>query len=298
MVERAIRAQGVDCEIVKIRTAGDKRTAEPFIEIGATGLFTRELEAALLRGKVDCCVHSLKDLPTSLSSGIALGAVLDREDPRDVLVVSGFADGRTLAELPAGSRIGTSSMRRRALLRQVRPDLEPVDFRGDVLMRLKKVDAGSVHAAILAGAGLIRLGARQHITAWLAPPLWLPAPGQGALAVQVRTGDERVTRLLAAVHDEPTSTAVRAERALLAGLEGGCQMPIGALVMDEPGGPRLHAFISDLHGRQIVRGSTQLNVQDPDGTGQRLAEDLRARGAGSLLVELRAAGRVPAPQPE
>jgi hydroxymethylbilane synthase len=297
MVERAIREQGLDCEIVTIRTTGDKRTAESFTEIGARGLFTKELETALLRGKVDCCVHSLKDLPTAFADGIALGAVLEREDPRDVLVVSGFADGRTLAELPAGSRVGTSSLRRRALLRHARPDLEAVDLRGNVPTRLKKVDAGNVHAAILAAAGLLRLGARQHITAWLEPPGWLPAPGQGAIAVQVRTGDERVSGLLAGVHHEATAIAVRAERALLAGLEGGCQVPIGALAVNEPG-PRLHAFISDLHGRQMVRGSIELNEQDPEGTGLRLAEDLRARGAGSLLAELKAADRVPAPQPE
>jgi hydroxymethylbilane synthase len=298
MIERALIARGVACELVTIRTTGDKRGAEPFAEIGAKGLFTKELETALLRGRVDCCVHSLKDLPTAFADGIELGAVLEREDPRDVLVVSSFADGRTLAELPAGSRVGTSSLRRRALLRHARPDLEAVELRGNVPTRLKKLDAGSVHAAILAAAGLLRLGARQRITAWLEPPDWLPAPGQGAIAVQIRSGDQRMRELLQGVHHGPTDIAVRAERSLLAGLEGGCQVPIGALTMREGDTLRLHGFISDLNGRQLLRGSVLVDESAPEHAGQALAQDLRARGAGSLLVELRGAGRVLAPQPE
>lgn len=298
MVERSLVEQGVTCELVAIRTTGDKRTAEPFAEIGARGLFTKELESALLRRKVDCCVHSLKDLPTSFPSGIELGAVLAREDPRDALVVAPFVDGRTLAELPAGTRVGTSSLRRRALLRHARPDLEMVDLRGNVPTRLKKLDAGSVHATVLAAAGLLRLGARQRIASWLEPPGWLPAPGQGAIAVQIRSGDERMRQLLRTAHDEVTDTAVRAERALLAGLEGGCQVPIGALAMVDAGTMRLHAFISDLHGRQMVRGSVEVDPREPEAAGQALSQDLRERGAASLLVELRSAERVPAPQPE
>jgi hydroxymethylbilane synthase len=298
MVESALARSGVACELVTIRTTGDKKNAEPFAEIGAKGLFTKELEQALLRGKVDCCVHSLKDLPTAPVDGIEIAAVLERADPRDVLVVTPAADGRTLAELPAGSRVGTSSLRRRALLRNARPDVESVELRGNVPTRLKKLDGGAVHAAILAAAGLLRLGAPQRIASYLEPPEWLPAPGQGAIAVQIRAGDERLRGLLAPAHHEPTAVAVRAERALLAGLEGGCQVPIGALVVDEPDGPRLHAFISDLHGREFLRGSARLSETDPEATGQALAADLRARGAGSLLVELRGVERVPAPQPE
>jgi hydroxymethylbilane synthase len=298
MVERALAQSGVACELVPIRTTGDKKTAEPFAEIGAKGLFTKELERALLRGKVDCCVHSLKDLPTAAVEGIEIAAVLERADPRDVLVVSPAADGRTLAELPAGSRVGTSSLRRRALLRELRADVESVDLRGNVPTRLKKLDGGAVHAAILAAAGLLRLGAQQRIASYLEPPEWLPAPGQGAIAVQIREGDQRLRELLRAIHHEPTDIAVRAERALLAGLEGGCQVPIGALVIEEREGRRLHAFISDLHGRQLLRGSARLDEAHPEATGQALAEDLRARGAASLLVELRGVERVPAPQPE
>lgn len=298
LVERALAEAGVECELVPITTTGDKRNAEPFVEIGARGLFTRELEQALLRGKVDCCVHSLKDLPTSSPEGIVIAAVLERADPRDALVVNRVTDAADLAELPAGSRVGTSSLRRRALLRHARPDLEPVELRGNVPTRLRKLDGGAVHAAILAAAGLLRLGAVQRITAYLDPPEWLPAPGQGAIAVQSRADDERLAELLRGMDHAATAVAVRAERALLAGLEGGCQVPIGALVIEGARGKELHAFIANLAGSQFVRGSLALDESAPEATGAALAQDLRARGAGSLLIELRGAEKVPAPQPE
>lgn len=298
IVERELVAHGAECELVTIRTTGDKRNAEPFAELGAKGLFTKELETALLRKKVDCCVHSLKDLPTAPVGGIEIAAILERADPRDALVVAHVTQASSLAELPAGSRVGTSSLRRRALLRNARADLEAVELRGNVPTRLKKLESGTVHAAILAAAGLIRLGAQQRITEWLEPAEWLPAPGQGAIAVQARAGDSLVRDLLQPLHHPATDIAVRAERSLLAGLEGGCQVPIGAHAMQASDGLRLHAFISDLHGRQLLRGSTLVDERDPERAGAELAADLRSRGAGSLLAELRAAGQVPAPQPE
>jgi hydroxymethylbilane synthase len=298
LVERALTDAGVECELVTISTAGDKRNAEPFAEIGARGLFTRELEQALVRGKVDCCVHSLKDLPTVSPEGTGIVAVLERADPRDVLVVNRVTNAAELAELPAGSRVGTSSLRRRALLYNARPDLEAVELRGNVPTRLRKLDGGAVHAAILAAAGLLRLGVVQRITAYLEPPEWLPAPGQGAIAVQARADDQRMAELLRGIHHEQTSVAVRAERSLLAGLEGGCQVPIGALVVEGTRGRELHAFIANLTGSQFVRGSLTLDESSPETTGLALAQDLRARGAGSLLVELRGADKVLAPQPE
>ncbi len=298
IVERGLVASGAECELVTIRTTGDKRNAEPFAELGAKGLFTKELETALLRKKVDCCVHSLKDLPTAPADGLEIAVILERADPRDALVVAHVTQASSLAELPAGSRVGTSSLRRRSLLRNVRADLEAVELRGNVPTRLKKLDSGTVHAAILAAAGLIRLGAQQRIAEWLDPPEWLPAPGQGAIAVQVRSGDSRTRDLLQSLHHVPTDIAVRAERSLLAGLEGGCQVPIGALAMQMRDGLTLHAFISDLHGRQLLRGSTIVDERDPERAGAALAADLRARGAGSLLAELRGADQVPAPQPE
>lgn len=298
MVERALAARGVAAELVTVRTSGDKRNAEPFAAIGAKGLFTKELDVALRRGKVDCCVHSLKDIPTPAAEDIEIAAILERDDPRDVLVLNAVTQAEGLDDLPAGSRVGTSSLRRRALLAERRPDVEAVELRGNVPTRLKKLDTGVVHAAILAAAGLIRLGATQRIRVFLEPPQWLPAPGQGAVAVQIRAGDSRLRDLLAPLNHPPTAAAVRAERALLAALEGGCQVPIGALVMRDSGTLALHAFISDVHGRHVLRGETWFDPDAPERTGIELAENLRSRGASSLLAELRGAEKVPAPQPE
>lgn len=298
MVERALTERGLKCAIVPIRTTGDRRNAESFTEIGARGIFTDELERALLRGKVDCCVHSLKDLPTDFADELEIAAVLERDDPRDALVINAVTQASSLDELPAGSRVGTSSLRRRALLAARRPDLEAVDLRGNVPTRLRKLDAGSVHAAILAAAGLLRLNAERRIAEYLEAPAWLPAPGQGAIAVQVRKDATALRDHLHALNHEPTALAVRAERALLAGLEGGCQVPIGALVLDRGGSPVLHAFISDVAGRHVVSGELALDVNDPERTGTALAGDIRARGGGSLLAEMRGLSKVTAPQPE
>ena len=301
LVEAALVARGLSVEIVRIRTTGDKKTQEPLSEIGAKGLFTKELESALLRKKVDCCVHSLKDLPTEQPDGLELAAILEREDPRDVLVINPVTDASGLADLPAGSRVGTSSLRRRAQLLAARADLDVVDMRGNVPTRLKKMDEGKFHAAVLAAAGLIRLDARQRIGAFLEPPAWLPAAGQGAIAVQIRASDDRMRRLVAPLEHAPTRLAVSAERAFLAALEGGCQVPIGALAMPSESGPGeyvLHGFISDVGGRHVVRGSRALDRADPELTGQELAAELRARGGASILAELRAAGQVTPPQPE
>ena len=295
MLEVALEPAGVTCEIVTFKTVGDKKLNEPLSGIGAKGLFTHELEVALEKGKVDCCVHSLKDLPTESPDGLEVVAQLEREDPRDVLVVNSVTQADSLAAVPAGSRVGTSSLRRRAQLLAVRPDLDVVELRGNVPTRLKKVDTGQVHAAILAAAGLIRLDARNRITAWLEPPGWLPAAGQGAIAIQARTDDEETLALLRPLNHEPTSIATRAERAFLAALDGGCQVPIGALVSDDM---MLHGFVSDLRGRNVVRGSRAVDVAAPERSGELLAADLRSRGAGSLLMELRSAVSIIAPQPE
>jgi hydroxymethylbilane synthase len=228
-----------------------------------------------------------------------IGAVLEREDPRDVLVVNAVTEAEDLASLPAGSRVGTSSLRRRAQLLALRPDLEVAELRGNVPTRLKKVDTGMVHAAILAAAGLIRLDARQHIRQYLEPPDWLPAAGQGAIAVEIRDDDERMKRLLAPLNHEATSIAVRAERTFLSALEGGCQVPIGALVTSgSDGSLTLHGFVSDVRGRDIVRGSVAVDPASPEKAGRALAADLRTRGAASLLMELRSSGQMIAPQPE
>ncbi len=299
IVQNALEEAGLTCELVTFKTVGDKKLDEPLSAIGAKGLFTHELEIALSKGKVDCCVHSLKDLPTESPEGLELGAILEREDPRDVLVVNSVTQADSLMSVPAGSRVGTSSLRRRAQLLALRPDLEVAELRGNVPTRLKKVDQGQVHAAILAAAGLIRLNARQHITQFLEPPDWLPAAGQGAIAVQIRSDDEEMRELLRPLHHAPTDIAVRAERAFLSALEGGCQVPIGALAArDAEGALVLHGFVSDVLGRDPVRGSIPVNTDSPEESGAALAADLRTRGATSLLMELRNSQQLISPQPE
>jgi hydroxymethylbilane synthase len=297
-VASALEARGVAAELVTFKTVGDKRLAEPLSAIGAKGLFTAELERALAAGKVDCCVHSLKDLPTESPDGLAIGAVLEREDPRDVLVVYDALGVTTLDELPRGSRVGTSSLRRRAQLLALRADLEVVELRGNVPTRIRKVDEGRVHAAILAAAGLKRLGVLQRIDEWLEPPRWLPAPGQGAIAVQVREGDDAMRELLSPLQHEPTAVAVRAERALLATLQGGCQVPIGALACEIEGALVLHGMIADLRGRRVVRGTCAVDPAEPARAGKWLADELREQGGGAILADLRDLTAVPAPQPE
>lgn len=299
MVESALAAAGVSSKIVTFKTVGDKKLNEPLTEIGAKGLFTHELEVALSKGKVDCCVHSLKDLPTDSPEGLEIVAQLEREDPRDVLVVNRVTQADSLATVPAGSRVGTSSLRRRAQLLGVRPDLEVVELRGNVPTRLKKVELGQVHAAILAAAGLIRLGVVQRITAYLDPPAWLPAPGQGAIAIQMRTDDDEMRSILAPLDHPATSLATTAERSFLAGLDGGCQVPIGALAARNSADELiLHGFVSDLRGKNVVRGSRLVSTSDPAKSGALLAAELRSRGAASLLAELRATESVIVPQPE
>jgi hydroxymethylbilane synthase len=299
LVQGALAAQGVESELVTYRTMGDKRLDEPLSAIGAKGLFTRELEHDLERGKTQIAVHSLKDLPTDAPEDLVVAAVLEREDPRDALVVNGRILAASLDDLPRGSRIGTSSLRRRAQLLATRPDLEVAELRGNVPTRIKKVDEGRVHAAILAAAGLHRLGVHQHITCYLDAPAWLPAAGQGAIAVQIRAGDPDTKALADAMNHEPTMHAIAAERAFLGALEGGCQVPIGALAVSLPDGTGvLHGMIASIDGSRVVRGSIDLDRADPALSGIRLANRLRGEGATEILEGLRRAERVPSPQPE
>lgn len=298
LVADALARAGVASELVTFKTTGDKKLDQPLSEIGAKGLFTHELEVALKRDKVDCCVHSLKDLPTRSPEGLEIVAQLEREDPRDAVVINKTTEAEALADLPAGSRVGTSSLRRRAQLLALRSDLEVVELRGNVPTRLRKLDAGQVHAAILAAAGLIRLDARNRIEQFLEPPDWMPAPAQGAIAIQIRSDDTRLRALLAPLDHAPTSVATRAERAFLAALEGGCQVPIGALVIERGGTHTLHGMLSNMKGTQVFRGEATVDFANPEAAGEALAADIRARGGNSLLVELRAPQQLPAPQPE
>jgi hydroxymethylbilane synthase len=260
-VQDALAALGVGSELVPFTTLGDRRLDASFLEIGAKGLFTKELEVALAEGTIDCAVHSFKDLPTETTGVVA---VLPRADPRDVVV------GIAIADLPPGARVGTSSLRRRAQLKAIRPDLEVVELRGNVPTRLRKVEEGQVRSAILAAAGLIRLGATQHITAYLDPPAWLPAPGQGAIAIQARVGGD-AAKVLAPLNDPDTMRDVTAERSMLAALDGGCQVPIGGLVIRGV----LHGLIADVDGARVVRGSEPVDPANPAAAGLALAAKLR-----------------------
>ena len=298
MVQAALAATGISTELVTFKTVGDKRLNEPLRVIGAKGLFTKELEDALAAGRVDCCVHSLKDLPTRSPDGLGVVALLPREDPRDVLVVNDAIAAEGLGDLPRGSRVGTSSLRRRAQLLRARPDVEVVELRGNVPTRLRKVEEGQVHAAILAAAGLLRLGVQGRVDGWLEPPDWLPAAGQGAIAVQARVDDSRHGALFAALNHEPTELATRAERAFLAALDGGCQVPIGALATPSQSGLVLHGMIADVRGERMLRGAEPVAADNPERAGSRLAEDLLRRGGADILTEVRGIEQVPAPQPE
>lgn len=298
LVQSALAARGIAAELQTFVTTGDRRLDEPLASIGAKGLFTKELDDALLRGSVDCCVHSLKDLPTAESGGLAVLALLEREDPRDALVLNTNIFAERLDEIPRGSRIGTSSLRRRAQLLALRPDLEVVELRGNVPTRVRKVDDGQVHGAILAAAGLHRLDARQRIAGYLEPPLWLPAAGQGAIAVQGRIDDAALRPVLESLDHAHTRVAVRAERAFLAALEGGCQVPIGALAVEKDGVWTLHGMIADVRGKSVVRAEHQMDPRAPEATAERLASIVRLRGGEEILEALREASDLPRPQPE
>lgn len=281
---------GATSELTEYTTIGDRILDKPLSAIGEKGLFTAELEADLRAFRTDCAVHSLKDLPTADPEGLTVVALLEREDPRDAFVVTAGSTVTSLADLPHGARVGTSSLRRRAQLLALRPDLDIQELRGNVGTRLRKIDEGQVDAALLAAAGLKRLGLGHRIVSLLDPPQWLSAPGQGAIAVQARADDEPMRALLAQLDHAPTRCAITAERALLAALEGGCQVPIGAAVVAEGDALVLHACIADLSGRTVLRGSRVVSPDAPDAAGVALADELLAAGATEILDQLRATG--------
>lgn len=281
-------------ELHVVRTTGDRVTDAPLSQIGDRGLFTREVDAAVLGGEADLAVHSLKDLPTRVAGGLALVAVTEREDPRDVLIGPAGAS-LTLESLPAGARVGTSSLRRRAQLLAARPDLRVLDLRGNLNTRLRKLDDGGYEAIVLAAAGVLRLGMRERISHWLDDAGWLPAVGQGALGVVARAEDTEAAQRLAVLHHDATGRATLAERTLLRDLEGGCQIPIGALGRVEGETLHLRALVADLDGEQVLRGSLDGPAAEPEALGLRLSELLRDRGAEAILAAIRASGTAPAP---
>lgn len=272
-------------EMLYIKTEGDRITDVPLHMIPGKSFFTKEIEQALLEEQVDVAVHSLKDLATEMPRGLVIGAVMEREDPRDVLLSHG---GTSLEDLTPGARIGTSSLRRRALLRRWRPDLELVDLRGNVPTRIHKLSEGRFDAIVLAAAGVKRLDFESRITAYLPPERVLPAVAQGALALQVREDDEYVLSWVRQLDDADTRQATAAERALLGRLEGGCQVPVGALATVTNGVLTLRAVVSSLDGTRSVEGTREGPSDQAEQIGGSLAEELLGRGAEVILDEIRA----------
>ena len=299
-VRERLRAAGLATVRVEIRTTGDIVQTVPLSQIGSRALFTRQIDEALLAGSIDLAVHSLKDLPTVLPDGIVLAAVGAREDPSDALVGRGPL---RWGDLSPDAVVATSSLRRRAQLLHLRPDLRVEDVRGNVDTRLAKLDARPEWSAILlASAGLVRLGFATRIGQRLPPEVMLPAPGQGALAVTIRAGDAAAAGIRAALHHPPTGLAVAAERAFLRALEGGCQVPVAALAQPGPdGGLRLHGRVVSLRGERAVEGIETARSRDEAEAaeiGLALADRLLDDGAAAILAEVRAASAAAPTVPE
>lgn len=273
---------GFQIQIEVIKTTGDVKP-DPLSVIGGKGVFTKELEDALLDRRIDIAVHSLKDLPTIIPERLSITAICKREDPRDALVLRENLAIGSLRELSAGSVVGTSSQRRFSQLKALRNDLTVKDLRGNVDTRVRKLDEGQYDALILASAGLIRLGLRERISAPVATTEILPAVGQGAIAIETRADDEVAVTATSKLNHRETELACRAERAFLRGLGGGCQFPIAAHATVENSVLRLEGLVAKPDGSEILRDGTSGNTDDADEVGSSLAQRLLERGAGTLL---------------
>ena len=301
-VEALLRAQpgAPPVELVHIRTSGDAQREVPLWQTEGRAFFTREIDEALSRGTIDVAVHSLKDLPTALAPGLTLAATLAREDPRDALLTRA---GETLRQLPPRARIGTSSLRRRAFIARIRPDAVPVELRGNVPTRIERLERGDYDAIILAAAGLTRLGLERHVTEYLSPEQFLPAVSQGVIGVCARADDEPTLSLLRALDDAGARLAVSAERALLKRLEGGCQVPLGALAERRGETLDLQAAVCALDGSRELRArgtatavrGRALTTAEAEALGERIADELLGAGAAELIAHERSALAVTAP---
>ena len=285
-VKAALARHGTAAEIVVIKTRGDAEIDRPFQQMEGKGFFTKEIEDALLAERIDLAVHSLKDLPTKLPDGLTLGPVPERADTRDALIARA---GETLAALPAGTKLGTSSLRRMAQVRHLRPDLELVPLRGNVPTRVAKVlERGELDAAVLACAGLGRLGLDGKIAARLDPLEVMPAPGQGALGLELRSDDARTAAALAPLGHLPSAAGVTAERALLATLGGGCQAPVAAYAAGTGeggmGNGRLYGRVTAPDGTMQLTASAEIDPADPAAAGRTVARLLQEQGAGKFLA--------------
>jgi hydroxymethylbilane synthase len=276
-IRSRLEEMGETCRIEVIRTTGDKIIDVPLAKVGTKGLFTKEIEEALTRGGIDLAVHSMKDLPTVLPEGLVVAAVPEREDPRDALL------GRKLRDLPHGGKVGTSSLRRAAQLRALRPDLEVEPVRGNLDTRLRKLDEGRYDAIVLAAAGLKRMGWDGRIAEILSTNYMCPAAGQGALAIETRSDGGPAEQISRKLNHPETRLAVTAERALLASLGGGCQVPIGAYAAVEEGELRLTAVVCTPDGARLIRRSASGAPAAAEELGRELGEALLAAGADEIL---------------
>jgi hydroxymethylbilane synthase len=284
-VRGALARHGVTAELVIIRTSGDRDRQSSLRVIGGKGVFTKELEDALLEERIDLAVHSMKDMPTSLPAGLEISAICPREDVRDALI---SRDALKLDELPFGARTGTSSLRRQTQLRHYRGDFEMVDMRGNVDTRLAKLAQGDYDAIVLAKAGLDRLGTAERISEILPPEICLPAAGQGAMGIETRKREDEFFAAVRQLNHRPSQLAVEAERAVLVGLEGGCQVPIGVWARMESGSLRIDARVLSADGSESIRESRTGSPENGTELGHSVAAALLDRGADRLL---RLAGR-------
>jgi hydroxymethylbilane synthase len=277
------RFPGVAVELSIIKTQGDKILDVPLAQVGGKGLFVKEIEEALLDGRADVAVHSMKDMPAEIPAGLAIGAVPERETPSDVLI---SRNGRTLRQLPPGSVIGTSSLRRAAQLRHLRPDLTIVALRGNVETRLRKLDTDELSAVVLAAAGVKRLGLAQRVSEYLDDERMLPAVGQGALCIEIRATDSRVGPMVAALDHPATRTAVSGERAFLKRLQGGCQVPIAGYGRLDGAHLTLAGLVADVDGGTVIKDRLSGPAESAERIGIELAETLLGRGADQILQKL------------
>ena len=276
---------GLDVQIEIIKTTGDVKN-DPLSVIGGKGVFTKELEDALLDGRIDLAVHSLKDLPTILPDRLSISAICEREDARDALVLRDGSENGSLLHLPQDAVVGTSSQRRLAQLKALRSDVVVRDLRGNVDTRIRKLDEGQYDAVILASAGLVRLGLQERISARIAISEMLPAVGQGAIAIETNSDNEFAVQITSRLDHRETRLACLAERAFLRSLGGGCQFPIAAHAVLDGEALKLDGLVAKPDGSEILRDSLSGSPEDPEGLGSSLAAKLSARGAGALLHQL------------
>ena len=281
---RVAEITGLPVEIKIIKTTGDKILDVPLAKVGGKGLFTKEIEVELEAGTVDLAVHSMKDVPTALPEGLVIAAMPKRVDPRDA-IVSGA--GYTLATLPEGGRVGTSSLRRIAQVRALRPDVEVVDMRGNLDTRMRKAETGEVDAVILAAAGITRMGWADRITTYIPTAQMVSAVGQGAIGVEIRESDEFMADVCRRLADADTMTCVGAERVVMSTLEGGCQVPIGAYARIEDGLLVMDAVVGSVDGKRILRDHMEGVATDPEGLGRKMVARLLDLGAAEILAEIR-----------